>query len=230
MNEQFVAIGGPSPYPESRGKVMPGESHEELAAAREPTNQEERAKSVPPEGKKIPFADAASIAEIAERVKKKAGAVVLPDQINRFKGIIQEFGGYDDEAISGMGNEDVIAAAHEVLKTVPVDKAKVGDIKIADRAGREAEEARLLDLIEAVKTSEAGFATEELEKYVRVEEFDYGEAKGGGPGAMDVEGLPDEAGVADEVKPYGFTSSATPASSGSPSTSIAPGPPPFASP
>lgn len=161
------------------------ELQEKLREAREFAKRT-REQAITAGDKKISFADAASIAEIAEAVGKKTGAVIHPHEIARFKKILQEFGGYNAEVISKMDNMAIVVAAYEVLKTAPVDRAKVGDIKIADRAGRKEEEVRLGDLISGVKTSATELSKDEVEKYVTVEdeEFGYGEAEEGSLGAM----------------------------------------------
>lgn len=162
-----------------------GELRRELGEAREFTHRTlEQAKT--PDDKKISFADAASIAEIAEAVGKKTGAVIHPDQIASFKRILQDFGGYNAAAVSEMDNAAIIVAAYEVLKTALVDRAKIKDIKIADKAGREAEIARLEGLIDNAKASKERISKESVDEYITVEGFDYGEAEGSGPGTQEV--------------------------------------------
>ena len=162
------------------------ELQKELKEARGSTKKTREQAGAPAEGKKIPFKDAADIAEIAERVGKKVGVVVHPHEITTFRRVLLEFGGYRAEAVAKMDNADIIVAAYEVLRTAPIDKAKDRDFKIADKKGREDEIARLGELMRAAETAGEGLLRDEVEKYVTVEEFDYGESEESGPGAMAV--------------------------------------------
>jgi len=151
----------------------------------------------------IPFKDAREIAKVVTAIQDEKGVIVSPKELANFKKILTRYGRFDSKAVEKMTAAQIVVATQELLRNVKIAEPEEDDWQYQPGSeNQKVEESLAKKQIASAQSSEKEELTpEKVEQHLAVEESG-GVVKRGGPGTMAVGGLPDEASVSDEVKPY----------------------------
>src|SRR3989344_1673479 len=156
-----------------------------------------------PQRIEIPFKDARKIAEVVTAIQDEKQVIVSPNELASFKKILTRHGNFEAKAVEKMTDAQIVVVAQQVLKNARIAEPQNSDFEYEEGSENQKVEEKLAreQIAKAQSTEEETLTEEKVEQYLQVEEFAEA-AKTGGPGTMEAEGLPDEASVADEIKPY----------------------------
>jgi len=172
-----------------RMKSLFGISEQDSASSSNVLRSAETAVEAKRQMPEVTFSDALDVARLISRIRDEKELHINTDDIEKFKRIVMATGILSEDEVLEMKHQELVAATQFAILSVKVAEPKDSDFKYGGKQERILEEAEAKEVIGKVQSLDEEILTpEKINELVTFQGEVFGrEAKGGGPGAEEVD-------------------------------------------